>query len=65
MIASIAAENLDGGVDRQRGEFAQLLHFSVASFATAPRVVLIRRIWRNIRVARRHDARPLSVFPNR
>lgn len=65
VIASVAAENLDGGVGRERGEFAQPFHFSTASLATARGAVLIRRIGRNVPVARRHDGRPSRSFPNR
>ena len=60
MIADIAAENPDGGANRQRGEFGELFHVGIASFAAAQGIV-IRRIWRNIRVARRHPTTPVSL----
>ncbi|HEX9468740.1 MAG TPA: hypothetical protein VF957_04315 [Bradyrhizobium sp.] len=53
MVATVAAENLDGGVDRQSRELAELLHVGVAFF-TAARAFLIGRI---IRVVRRHNGR--------
>jgi hypothetical protein len=66
MIADVAAEDLDGGVNRQSWEYAQLRHCGVALLATA-RAALLRRIRGNIRVVRRHDGRPNvfteSVFP--
>ena len=65
MIASVAAEDPDGGVDRQRGQFAQLLHARVALLAIAQGFVLIRRIRRNICVVRRHAARPVFNRPCR
>jgi len=60
VIADVAAENPDGGANQQCGEFGELFHFGVASVAAAHRV-MIRRIWRNIRVARRHPRRPVSL----
>src|ERR1700694_5075031 len=65
MIASVAAEDPDGGVDRQRGQFAQLLHARVALLAIAQGFVLIRRIRRNICVVRRHAGRPVFNRPCR
>jgi hypothetical protein len=61
MVADVTAKNLDGGVDRQRRELAELLHVGVALLATAE-AILIRRVQRNIRVARRHDGSP-QWFP--
>jgi hypothetical protein len=60
VVAGVAAEHLDGGVDRQSREFAELLHHSVALLATS-QAILIRPVRRNIRVVRRHHSRP-SVF---
>jgi hypothetical protein len=60
MIADIAAENPDGGANRQRGEFGELFHVGIASFAAAQGIV-IRRIWRNIRVAPGHPTTPVSL----
>ena len=62
MIAGVAAENLDRGADRQRGEFGQLFHDRAAFFTAAHGVALIRRIGRNIRIARRHHVPPLCFF---
>ena len=62
VVTDIAAENPDRGADRQRREFSQLLHGGIAFFATAHGVVLIRRIGRNIRIARRHHGRPPVLF---
>jgi hypothetical protein len=51
-------------MDRHRRKFAQLPHVRAASFAAAHGIVLIRRIGRNICVARRHRVRPLSAVPS-
>jgi hypothetical protein len=54
MIANVTAEDLDGGVDRQRRELAELLHLGVALLATAEAVLIGRR---NVRVVRCHGGR--------
>lgn len=50
VIAGVAAENLDGGVDGQGREYAKQRHLGVAFLANTQTVVLIRRTRRKIRV---------------
>src|SRR5260370_41341398 len=54
VIASVTAKDPDGGVDRQRRQFAELLHVRVALLAIARGLVLTCRIRRKLCVVRRH-----------
>jgi hypothetical protein len=64
VIATVATEDLDGGVDRQSWQFAQLLHHRIAFFANA-HGIWIRWIQRTVHVVRRHDHRPVLPIDDR
>jgi len=57
VIADEATEDLDGCVDRQGREHAELSHLGAAFRAIARELVLFRRIRRNIRVVGCHNDR--------
>ena len=60
VITDEAAEDLDGRVDRQGREHAELPHLGIAFRAIAHELVLNRRIRRNIRVVGCHNGQPFS-----